>query len=75
MANITLAIPEELHRKMRKHKDLRWSSLVRSVIEKKINDLEAMDRLLAKSRLTEKDALEISEKIKKAVAKRLGFAR
>ena len=75
MANITLAIPEELHRKMRRHKDLRWSGLVRSVIEEKINDLEAMDRLLAKSRLTEKDALEISEKIKKAVAKRLGFSR
>ena len=75
MANLTLAIPDELHKKMKKYKDIRWSSLVRGVIDEKVTTLERMDKLLAKSKLTENDALEISEKIDRAVARKLGFSK
>ena len=37
MANITLAIPEELHRKMKLMKEIRWSEVSRAAIEARIN--------------------------------------
>ncbi len=70
-ANITLAVPEELHEKMKHHSDIRWSEVARKAIEKKIDDLEMLDKLTAESKLTKKDVAEISEKINKDVAKRL----
>jgi len=74
MANMTLAIPEELQEKLREHTDIRWSEVVRLALEKKVADLEMMERLTSKSRLTKKDAEEISESINREVAKKLGLA-
>jgi len=70
MANLTLAIPEELHRKMKKYSDIRWSEVARQTIQQRIEDLEVMDRIASKSKLTKKDVAELSEKIKKGIAKR-----
>jgi len=70
MANITLSIPDELHAKIRRHNEMRWSSVIRSVLKERIEDLERAERLARKSKLTEKDALEIGEKIKRGVWKR-----
>ena len=71
--NFTLAIPQELHKKMKEHEEISWSALIRHTIEHKIADLELLDRLTAKSQLTEKDALEIGELIKQSAAKKLDF--
>jgi len=70
MANITLAIPNYLHKKLRDHSEIRWSEVVRKILEKRLKDLEAMDEIVSKSRLTEKDVVEIGEKIKEGIAKR-----
>ncbi len=68
MANITLAIPDELHAKMKRMKDIRWSEIARRAIEQRIDDLEVMNRIASKSKLTEKDVEEISKKIKRSAA-------
>ena len=73
MPNITLVIPEELHTKMKKHSEIRWSEVVRRTISEKIENLEIMDKLTRKSRLTQKDVDEIADKIDSDVAKRLGL--
>lgn len=73
MANITLAIPETLHEKMKKHREIRWSEVVRLAIQKKIEDLELLEKLVGKSKLAAEDALKISEHIDRAVAKKLGL--
>lgn len=73
MANITLAIPEGLQEKLRKHGEIRWSEVIRMTLEKKVADLEMMDRLTSKSKLTAKDVEEISESIDREVAKKLGL--
>jgi len=73
MANMTLAIPDELQEKLREHAEIRWSEVARRALEKKVADLEMMDRLTSNSKLTEKDVEEISAKINRAVAKKLGF--
>ena len=75
MTNMTLAVPEDLHRIMEKHKDIKWSEVARQAMWEKAMKLELMDKLLAKSTLTEKDALEIGHKIKHGIAKRHGLVK
>ena len=75
MTNVTLAIPEDLHTKMKQHSEIRWSEVVRKTISQKIEDLDMMDKLTAKSRLTKKDVDEIASKVDSAVAKKLGLRR
>ena len=74
MTNLTLAVPPRLHEKMKQHSEIRWSEIVRMAIQKKIEDLELMDMLTNKSKLSAKDAMKISEEIDKEVAKKLGLA-
>ncbi|MBI2549119.1 hypothetical protein HYW21_07255 [Candidatus Woesearchaeota archaeon] len=75
MPNITLAIPEDLHTRMREHSEIRWSEVVRKTITQKIEDLDVMDKLTAKSKLTQKDVDEIANKVDSAVARKLGLRR
>ena len=75
MTNMTLAIPEDLHEIMRKHSEIKWSEVARQAISEKARKLELMDKLLAKSELTEEDALEIGRKINKGIAKRHGLVK
>lgn len=64
MGNITLALPDDLQDRMKKHSEIRWSEVVRKSISQKIEILEAMDKIAKKSKLTQKDVDEISRKIK-----------
>ena len=75
MPNITLAIPEDLHAKMKEHSEIRWSEVVRKTILQKIEDLDMMDKLTAKSKLTQKDVNEIAGKVDSAVARKLNLRR
>ena len=70
MTNMTLAVPEDLHKTMQKHREIKWSEVARQAMWEKARKLELMDKLLAKSTLTEKDALEIGRKIKHGIAKK-----
>jgi len=64
MTNLTLSVPENLYRKMQKHNEVKWSVVVRCSISKKLNDLEEMEKIASKSRLTRIDADEIARLIK-----------
>ncbi len=70
MGNMTLSIPEELHKELVVHSEIKWSDIARQAFEKKIQELHWMDRLLQKSTLTQKDADEIGHKIKGEIFKR-----
>ena len=65
MVNITLSLPEVLHRSMKRHSDINWSEVARKAIEVRIRDLELLDKITAKSRLTTEDVMELDEVIKK----------
>ena len=73
MTNMTLAIPEDLHEIMQKHKEIKWSEVARQAIWDKAKKLEIMDSILSKSKLTEEDAERIGNKIKHGIAKRHGL--
>jgi len=72
---MTLAIPEELHIIMKKHKEIKWTEVARTAIWDKAKRLELMDKLLSKSELTNEDAIEIGRKIKHEIAKKHGLVK
>ena len=75
MTNVTFAVPEDLHEIMRRHKEIKWSEIARQALWNHANKLELMDKLLAKSELTEEDAEKIGHKIKHGIAKRHGLIK
>ena len=70
MANITLAVSDKLHKRMKSHSEVRWSEIAREAFEKRIEELEWMDEVLKSSKFSEKDANEIGHKIKDDIWKR-----
>jgi hypothetical protein len=69
MVNLTLSIPAETKKRMDKHKHIKWSSAIRTIIERKLNDFEEAERIAKKSNLKMSDFDEISKKIDIAMAK------
>ncbi len=70
MTNMTLSVPEELHKEMNAHSEIKWSEIARQAFDKKIKELHWIDALLSKSKLTENDVEEIGHKIKNEIKKR-----
>ena len=60
MPNMTLAIPEELKKKMDQFKEINWSEVARQAIIEKTLLLERMNQMLSKSELTEADVMKYS---------------
>jgi hypothetical protein len=73
MTNMTLAVPEELKKIMEKHSEIKWSEVARQAIWEHAKKLELMEKIVSKSRLTEKEALEIGRKIKREAARKHGL--
>jgi hypothetical protein len=73
MANMTLSIPNEIHDKMKEFPEIKWSQIARNAILEKVekmDKLQKIEEIVKKSKLTQKDADEISLLIKKSAAKR-----
>ena len=70
MANVTLAVPEELRKIMKGHPEIKWSEVARQAMWQYAKKLEMMDVVTGKSRLTEKDALEAGRAIKAGLGAR-----
>ncbi|MBS3066274.1 hypothetical protein J4205_00475 [Candidatus Pacearchaeota archaeon] len=75
MVNMTLAIPDELAKRMKTFSEIRWSEVARQALEKRVNDLEIMNNIASKSKLTQKDVDEISKRIKRSSASKLNGYR
>ena len=69
MSNITLSVTEETKDRMDMHRSIKWSSVVRAVIKRKLDDFEEAEALARKSTLTEDDVRMLSSKVDKAMAK------
>ena len=70
MPNITLSIPEELHKVVKEHSEIKWSEVARRAMWMQANKLKLMDTIAKKSKLTEKDIEDIDHKIKAGLLKR-----
>lgn len=70
MPNLTLAISEEIKRKMAMFPEINWSEVARQAILEKAKLMERMQTLLSKSKLTDEDAILLGRQVKDKVAKR-----
>ncbi len=68
MVNVTLSVPDELKQRMDSHWHIKWSSAIRSVIKKKLDDFETAEKLAGKSRLTDEDVRKLSRKVEESMA-------
>lgn len=69
MATLTLAIPEDLKKEMDTLPELNWSEIARKAIREKAAEYKLFKSIAAKSKLSEKDALEIGNKISESLSK------
>jgi hypothetical protein len=69
MVNMTIAIPGDLHEKMKKHTEIKWSEIARRAIREYIEELDKLDKLTASSKLDENDIDEIDHEIKNKMSK------
>jgi len=67
MPTITLSVPEELKKDMDESKEINWSEVARAAIKTKVAQLKILKAISSKSKLTEKDALELGRKINKSI--------
>jgi len=73
MPNITISIPKELKEKMNKFPEINWSKIASILLSQKIKRLEILkelDEILADSKLTEEDCIELGKKLKKEIVKK-----
>jgi hypothetical protein len=70
MPNMTFSIPEELHREMRAHPEIKWAEVARGAIRAQLSKIDLYDRLLSSSRLTQADASELGREIRHSAARR-----
>ena len=73
MASINIPISEDLKRVIDKYIEIEWTKIAEEALWDHARKLELMDKLTKDSKLTEKDALEIGNKIKIEIAKRHGL--
>ena len=71
MPSLTLSIPEDLKREMDAHPIINWSEVAREAIRERLEGLNILNSIAAKSKLTEKDALELGRKIKHSMHLRM----
>ena len=70
MSNITLSVPENIHREMKEFSEVKWSEVARKAIIKKIEALRMAEKIVKKSKLTGKDIEQFNRKIKALAAQR-----
>ncbi|MCX6665856.1 MAG: hypothetical protein NT038_07365 [Euryarchaeota archaeon] len=74
MSSVTFTIPDEIKAEMKRFSWVNWSKLVQAEASEKISRDKALKkalRIVSKSTFTEKDADEMSDKVKRSMLKRL----
>ncbi len=69
MVSLTLSIPLKLKKKMKRYSYVKWSDVVRSVLQQQIDEFEEAEHLATKSRLTEEDVEYFASKVDDNMAK------
>ena len=70
LATITLSVPKELKEEMDKARFINWSEVAREAIREKTAQLKILQEITSKSKLTEKDAIELGKKINAGLHKK-----
>ena len=68
MGTISVSVDDSLRGKMLELDEVNWSAVARKAFEEKVNEIGILKKLASKSKLTVKDAQEISKKINENMA-------
>lgn len=68
MATLSVSVPDGLKERIGQLDEINWSAVARKAFEEKLKEVEFLKRIAAKSKLTEKDAQEISKKVHESMA-------
>ena len=71
MTTLTLAVPDEMKKKMDSFPEMNWSEVARQAFMQKMEDMEFLRKFKKKSKLTEADALRLGKEVSKSVSARL----
>ena len=67
MPTMTLSVPDDLYKVIKHHNEIKWSVIARNSMWEYARKIQLVDTILEKSKLTEKDAVEIGKLIKKSI--------
>lgn len=70
MAQVKFNIPVEVEGIIKKHKEIQWDSIVSNLLWQYAKKIELVERMISKSRLTERDAEQIGGLVKIALLKK-----
>lgn len=73
MASVTFSLPDEIKSEMEELSWINWSELARNEVQKRVEEekqIEIIKKLIAKSRLSEKDALKLGRKVNSSLHKK-----
>lgn len=70
MTQFIIEIPEEMKEEMEELPDLNWQLVVRRSLKRELEEVLELKRIISKSKLTEDDVKELSDKINESLAER-----
>ncbi len=70
MGTMSVSVEDDLKTRMNELNEINWSAVARKAFEEKLKEVEILKRIVSKSKLTPKDAKEISDKINESMAKK-----
>jgi len=68
MVNITITISSELKSIISKYPEINWSEVARQAWREKIMQLDMLNEITRKSKVTEKDIVSLAANLKKSMA-------
>ena len=71
MTTLTLAVPEEMKKKMDSFPEMNWSEVARQAFMQKIEDMDFLKKFKEKSKLTEADAFRLGKEVSRKVSNKL----
>lgn len=69
MPTVSVSVPKEMKKRMENMPQINWSAIAREAFNRRLT-VEEFYRITEKSKLTEKDAKEIADRIDRAASKR-----
>lgn len=69
MTTLTLAVPDEIKKKMESFPEMNWSEVARQAFMQKIEDMEFLRKFREKSRLSEADAFKLGKEVSNKLRK------
>ena len=70
MGNMTLALPDEVQKEMKKFSEIKWSEVARKAIIERLETLRIAEKIARKSKISEIDVNDFSKKLKSLATKR-----